>query len=211
MIEVIFHDDILINLPSLLITTKNLNMETLTERKTRWVLDPAHSEITFKVKHLMITNVKGEFRKFTADVTTTGDDPSTASAHAIIDTESIYTNDESRDSHLRSADFFDVNSHEKIVFEGTSFNKIKGNNYELRGQLIIKGISKEVKFDVEFGGINKDPWGNQKAGFSLTGKINRKDWGLNWNAALETGGVLVSDAVKVSAELQFIKKPDDIY
>ena len=186
-------------------------METLTERKTRWVLDPAHSEITFKVKHLMITNVKGEFRKFTAVVTTVGDDPSTASAHAIIDTTSIYTNDESRDSHLRSADFFDVEKHEKIVFEGTSFKKIKGNNYELRGQLIIKNIGKEVKFDVEFAGINKDPWGNQKAGFSLTGKINRKDWNLNWNAALETGGVLVSDEVKVSAELQFIKKPDDIY
>ncbi len=186
-------------------------METLTERKTRWILDPAHSEITFKVKHLMITNVKGEFKKFSAEVTTVGDDPSTATAHAVIDTATVHTNDESRDTHLRSADFFDVENHEKIVFEGRSFKKIKGHNYELKGDLIIKGISKEVKFDVEFAGINKDPWGNEKAGFSFAGKINRKDWGLNWNAALETGGVLVSDEVKVSGELQFIKKPDDIY
>jgi len=182
---------------------------TIKARKTKWVLDPAHSEISFRVKHLMITNVKGEFRKFNADVTTVGDDPSTATVHAVIDTDSIYTNDDSRDKHLRSADFFDVEKHEKIVFEGTSFKKIRGDHYELKGNLIIKDISKEAKFDVEFGGITKDPWGNQKAGFTLTGKINRKDWGLNWNAVLESGGLLVSDEVKVSGEVQFIKKTDD--
>ena len=186
-------------------------METATARKTKWVLDPAHSELQFKVRHLMITSVRGEFRKFNAEVTTTGDDPHTASAHATIDAASVFTNDDSRDTHLRSADFFDVEKYENIVFEGTSFKKIKGENYELIGNLTIKDVTSEVKFDVEFGGINKDPWGNQKAGFSLTGKINRKDWGLNWNAALETGGVLVSDEVKVNAEVQFIKKPDDIY
>jgi len=186
-------------------------METArtTARRTKWVLDPAHSEISFKVKHLMITNVKGEFRKFNADVTTIGDDPSTATVHAVIDTDSISTNDESRDKHLRSADFFDVENHEKIVFEGTSFKKIKGDHYELIGILTMKSISKEVKFDVEFGGINKDPWGNQKAGFAISGKINRKDWGLNWNTVLETGGVLVSDEVKINGEVQFLKKSDD--
>jgi polyisoprenoid-binding protein YceI len=182
---------------------------TTTARKTKWVLDPAHSEISFKVKHLMITNVKGEFKKFNADVTTIGDDPSTATVHAVIDTDSISTNDQSRDKHLRSADFFDVEKHEKIVFEGTSFKKIKGDHYELTGILTMKGIIKEVEFDAEFGGINKDPWGNQKAGFSISGKINRKDWGLNWNAVLETGGVLVSDEVKISGEVQFIRKSDD--
>ena len=186
-------------------------METpaIKARKTKWVLDPAHSEISFKVKHLMITNVKGEFRKFNADVTTVGDDPSTTSVHAVIDTDSIYTNDDSRDKHLRSADFFDVEKHEKIVFEGTSFKKIRDDHYELKGNLIIKDISKEVKFDVEFGGITKDPWGNRKAGFTLTGKINRKDWGLNWNAVLESGGLLVSDEVRISGDVQFIKKSDD--
>lgn len=185
-------------------------METpaIEARKTKWVLDPAHSEISFKVKHLMITNVKGEFRKFNADVTTIGDDPATATVHAVVDTDSIYTNDDSRDKHLRSADFFDVEKHEKIVFEGTSFKKIKDDQYELTGNLTMKGISKEVKLDVVFGGINKDPWGNQKAGFSISGKINRKDWGLNWNAALETGGVLVSDEVKIHGEVQFVKKTD---
>ena len=182
---------------------------TTTAKRTKWVLDPAHSEISFKVKHLMITNVKGQFNKFNADATTIGDDPSTCTVHAVIDTDSISTNDESRDKHLRSADFFDVEKHEKIVFEGTSFKKIKGDHYELIGILTMKDIGKEVKFDVEFGGINKDPWGNQKAGFSISGKINRKDWGLNWNAALETGGVLVSDEVRISGEVQFLKKSDD--
>ena len=193
---------------SFTIEIKNMETVTTTARRTKWVLDPAHSEISFKVKHLMITNVKGGFRKFNADVTTIGDDPSTATVHAIIDTDSIFTNDESRDKHLRSADFFDVENHEKIVFEGTSFKKVKGDHYELTGILTMKNISKEVKFDVEFGGINKDPWGNQKAGFSISGKINRKDWGLNWNAALETGGVLVSEEVKISGEVQFLKRDD---
>ena len=189
--------------------TKNMETVTTTARRTKWALDPAHSEISFKVKHLMITNVKGQFNKFNAEATTIGDDPSTCDVHAVIDTDSISTNDESRDKHLRSADFFDVDKHEKIVFKGTSFKKIKGDHYELVGILTMKDIGKEVKFDVEFGGINKDPWGNQKAGFSLSGKINRKDWGLNWNAALETGGVLVSDEVKISGEVQFIRKSDD--
>src|SRR5436190_22447213 len=103
---------------------------TMTARRTKWVLDAAHSEISFKVKHLMITNIKGEFKRFNADVTTTGDDPSTATAYAVIDTDSISTNDESRDKHLRGADFFHVEKHEKIVFEGTSFKKIKGDTYE---------------------------------------------------------------------------------
>src|SRR4030095_4526358 len=98
--------------------------------------------------------------------------------------------------------------HEKIVFEGTSFKKIKGDHYELTGNLIMKDISKEVKFDVEFAGINKDPWGNQKAGFTLSGKVNRKDWGLNWNAVLETGAVLVSDEVKITGEEQFVNKTE---
>ena len=181
-------------------------MDTLTAptTKTKWVLDQTHSELVFKVKHLMITNVKGEFRKFTAEID--GNDFTKSGIHVSIDAASIFTNDDNRDGHLKNADFFDAENHPEILFDGTSFKKLSDENYQLTGILNIKGISNEVKLDVEFGGINKDPWGNEKAGFSLTGKINRKDFGLNWNAALETGGVLVSDEVKISAEVQFVKQ-----
>jgi polyisoprenoid-binding protein YceI len=173
---------------------------------TKWILDPAHSEMQFKVKHMMITNVKGEFRNFTAEMNSDGKDFIADSIKVNIETSSIFTNSEDRDTHLKSADFFDVEKYEEMSFTGTSMEKIDEDNYKLKGNLTIKGISKEVELDAEFGGINKDPWGNEKAGFSLTGKINRKDWGLTWNAALETGGVLVSDEVKLSAETQFVKQ-----
>src|SRR6185369_3083899 len=183
-------------------------METTvkTSNKTKWSVDPTHSEIVFKVKHLMITNVKGEFRKFTAEINAEGDDFSKASISATIDASSIFTNEDNRDGHLKSADFFDVANYPELKFTGTSFKKIDDENYQLKGVLTIKGVSNEISLDVEFGGINKDTWGNEKTGFSINGKINRKDWGLNWNAALETGGVLVSDEVKISAEVQFIKQ-----
>ena len=171
---------------------------------TKWVLDPSHSELLFKVKHLMITNVKGEFRKFSSEIN--GEDFTTSKVTAAIETDSVFTNEEGRDNHLKSADFFDVENHKTMTFDSTGFKKVDDDTYKLTGQLTIKGISKEVTLDVEFGGTNKDPWGNEKAGFSFTGKINRKDWGLNWNAALETGGVLVSDEVKIDGEVQFVKQ-----
>lgn len=177
-----------------------------TTKTVKWILDPTHSEILFKVKHLMITNVKGEFRKFTGEINSVGTDFNKASVDVSIDASSIFTNDDNRDTHLKSADFFDAENHKELKFEGTSLKKVDDETYELTGNLTIKGITKEVKLNVEFGGINTDPWGNKKAGFSLEGKINRKDWGLNWNAALETGGVLVSDEVKLSAEVQFVKQ-----
>lgn len=173
--------------------------------KTKWAIDPTHSEILFKVKHLMITNVKGEFRKFTAEAEAGEDDFSDADVRLNIEAASVFTNNEDRDNHLRSADFFDAANHPYITFESTSMKKTGEDTYLLSGLLTIKGISKEVTLDVEFGGINTDPWGNQKAGFSLSGSFNRKDWGLNWNAALETGGVLVSDEVRLTAEVQFVK------
>lgn len=175
-----------------------------TDVKTKWRLDLSHSELAFKVKHLMISNVKGEFRKFNAEVD--GDDFSNAPINVVIDATSIYTNDDTRDGHLKSADFFDAENHKEISFSSSSFEKLDDDNYQLTGQLNIKGISRSVTLDVEFGGINRDPWGNEKAAFSLVGKINRKEWGLNWNAALETGGVLVSDEVRISAEVQFVKQ-----
>ena len=179
-------------------------METSTTSKTKWVLDPTHSELVFKVKHLMITNVKGEFRKFVAGID--GDDFTKSKITATIDASSIFTNDDNRDTHLKSSDFFDVENHKEITFEGTSFKKLDDENYQLRGIITIKGISKEIILNVEFGGTIKDPWGNEKLGFSISGKINRKDFGLNWNVALETGGVLVSEEVKIQAEVQLVKK-----
>lgn len=182
-------------------------METATAQKTTtWAIDPMHSEILFKVRHLMITNVKGEFRNFTASIISEGDDFSKAKVHANIETASIFTNSPDRDTHLKSADFFDAENHKEILFEGTRFTKLDEENYQLKGMLTMKGVSKEITLDVEFGGLITDPYGQSKAGFSLSGKINRKDWGLNWNAALETGGVMVSDEVRISAELQFIQQ-----
>lgn len=178
-------------------------METAVN-KTKWVLDPTHSELTFKVKHMMITNVKGEFKNFSVEVD--GEDILKSLLNVSIDASSINTNNTDRDNHLKSADFFDAENHKELSFKSTSIKQKDDDEYELKGILTIKGISKEIKLEVEFGGINKDPWGNEKAGFSIEGKINRKDWGLNWNAALETGGVLVSEEVKINAEVQFVKQ-----
>lgn len=176
-----------------------------TEKTTQWNLDPTHSELTFKIKHLMITNVKGEFRKFNASIASDGLDFGNATVKADIDASSIYTNNDDRDAHLQSADFFDTESFPAITFESTELNKLDDENYQLKGVLTMKGVSKEVVLDVEFGGFVKDPYGNEKAGFSVSGKFNRKDWGLNWNAALEAGGVMVSEEVRLNAELQFVK------
>lgn len=172
--------------------------------ETTWQLDPTHSELGFKVKHLMITNIKGEFRNFSAEID--GEDFSKATISATIDTSSIFTNEDNRDAHLKNADFFDVDNHKEMTFKGNSYTKIDDENYELTGMLSIKGISKEIKLAVEYGGTSKDPWGNEKMGFSINGKINRNDYGLNFNAALETGGFLLGEEVKISADLQFVKK-----
>ena len=174
--------------------------------KTTWVSDPTHSEILFKIKHLMITNVKGEFRNFSAKVETEGEDFSNGKTTVEIEADSIFTNNNDRDNHLKSADFFEAEKHPKLNFESSSLTKLDEENYLLKGLLTIKDVSKEIVLDVEFGGLMKDPYGNEKAGFSVSGKINRKDWGLNWNAALEAGGVMVSDEVRINAEIQFVKK-----
>lgn len=174
--------------------------------KTKWGIDPVHSEIAFKVKHLMITNVKGVFKEFGATIYTTGEDFMTSEIDFFLNPASVDTGVADRDGHLRSADFFDAENHKQISFIGKSFKKTDADSYELYGDLTIKGIAKQVKLDVEFGGVMKDPWGNEKAGFAINGKINRKDWGLNWNATLEAGGVLVSDEVKINCEVQLVKQ-----
>ena len=166
---------------------------------TKWNLDTAHSEITFKVRHMMISNVKGEFKNFNVDLESEDENFRNVKASASIDTSSISTNNTDRDNHLKSAEFFNAEAHPQITFETDSLND------EVTGNLTINGVTKPVKLDVDFGGINVDPWGQTKAGFSFEGKIKRSDFGLNWNAALEAGGVMVSDEVKIAGELQFVK------
>ncbi|MEO6894874.1 MAG: YceI family protein [Ginsengibacter sp.] len=173
--------------------------------KTKWVIDPSHSEISFKVKHLMMINVKGVFTEYNASIYTNDDDFNTAEIDFWMNPDSLKTNDEKRDQHLRSSDFFDVEHHKEITFQSDTLEKKSDDEYELWGNLTIKGITKKIKLNVEYSGIQKDPWGNEVAGVSITGKINRKDWELNWNAALESGGVLVADMVNISCELELKK------
>ena len=173
---------------------------------TKWSLDPAHSEVQFKVKHLAITTVTGSLGTFEGTVETTGDDFSTAVISFSGDAASISTGSEQRDGHLKSPDFFDVEKSPKITFTSSKFEKVDASNFKLLGNLTIKGVSKPISLDVEFGGTQKDPWGNTKAGFTLSGKINRKDFGLEWNAPLEGGGFLVSEEVRILAEIQLAKQ-----
>lgn len=172
---------------------------------TTWVLDPTHSELQFKVKHLMITTVTGSLKSLTGSVNSSSDDFENAEVKFEAETGSIDTGNTDRDNHLKSGDFFDADQFPKITFESASLEK-DGDDYTLKGNLTIKDITKPVKINVEFGGIATDPWGNTKAGFTISGKINRTDFGLSWNAALETGGVMVSEEVKILGELQFVKQ-----
>ena len=177
-----------------------------TQATTKWALDPAHSEIGFKVKHLMINTVSGKFEKFEGSVETSGDDFSSARINFTADVVSVNTNSEQRDGHLKGPDFFDAEKNPKLIFSGAKLEAVSGDKYILTGDLTLHGVTKPVKLDAEFGGIAKDPWGNTKAGFTITGKLNRKDWGLNWNAALEAGGFLLADDVKLNIEAQLAKQ-----
>jgi polyisoprenoid-binding protein YceI len=174
--------------------------------RTKWKIDPSHSEIQFKVKHLMITTVTGHFREFDATVEANEPDFSDAVIYFEAKTASINTNDEKRDAHLKSGDFFDSGKYPVLKFQSTTIEKADDSStYHVTGNLTIKDVSKPVTLVVEYGGMQKDPYGSDKAGFSLSGKVNRKDWGLNWNAVLESGGVLVSDDVRIFAEIQFTR------
>lgn len=172
---------------------------------TKWAIDPTHSEIGFKVKHMMFTNVSGKFETYEATITTEDDDFTKSAIEFSANIDSINTNNSDRDNHLKSADFFDAEKNPKLTFVSSSFAKA-GDDYELTGELTLHGVTKTVKLATEFSGLMKDPWGNTKVGLNIVGKINRKDWGLNWNSALETGGVLVSEEVKLNIELQLLKQ-----
>ena len=177
----------------------------MSTQETKWEVDPTHSKIGFKVKHLMISNVTGTFREFEGSISSIGNDFSKSVISLSINSASVDTEIGDRDAHLKSGDFFDVEIFPKITFTGSGLKDLGDDLYELTGDLTINGITNPATLSVEFGGINSDPWGNVKAGFSVTGKIKRKDWGLTWNAALETGGVLVGEEVKINCDIQLVK------
>lgn len=177
------------------------NLSTLTPGV--WNVDPSHSNISFSARHLMVAKVRGRFTEFSGTVTI-GDDPLQSRVEASVATASVSTHDDGRDTHLRSADFFDVEAFPEMRLVSTGID-VDGDDYVLHTDLTIKGVTKKVDFELEFDGVATDPWGNTKAGFTAEAEINRKDWGLEWNVALEAGGVLVGEKVKITLEIEALK------
>jgi polyisoprenoid-binding protein YceI len=179
-------------------------MSTITLPQTgTWNIDPTHTVIGFMAKHLMVTKVRGSFKAFSGTVEI-GESPENSSVQVSIDAASIDTGPVDRDNHLRSGDFLDVENHPTITFTSTAVRQV-GSDYQVEGELTIRGVSKPVTLDMTFDGLATDPWGNAKAAFSAATTINREDWGLTWNAQLETGGVLVSKEIKIEIEAQAAK------
>ncbi|MBA4250775.1 MAG: polyisoprenoid-binding protein [Chlorobiaceae bacterium] len=172
---------------------------------TKWGVDKSHTKIGFSVSHLVITDVEGYFKDYDAEITTIGDDFSTAKINFTINSASIFTDNNDRDNHLRSDDFFNSENYPKISFVGKSLQKVSENKFKLAGDLTIRDVTKEIEFDVKFNGIVKDPWGNIKSGFKIKGELNRFDYNLKWNAAIETGGLVVGKEVELSILLELNK------
>ncbi len=173
---------------------------------TTWTIDAAHSHVEFAVKHLMISTVRGRFGGVSGTVTTDDADPAKGRAQIEIESATIDTREAQRDTHLKSADFFDVEKFPKLTFNSTRISDVKGQNFKLIGDLTIHGVTREVTLDVTSEGKGKDPWGGDRAAFSATTAIKRSDYGLTWNQALETGGILVGDDIKISLDVQLVKK-----
>ena len=174
--------------------------------KTKWVVDPTHSDLGFKIRHLMISNVSGSLKNFEAEAEMNESDFSSAQINLKAAMASITTNNEQRDGHLRTSDFFEVEKYPELKFRSTKIEKTDNDTYALYGELTLKGITKPVKLNVEYNGLTKDPWGSERAGFLVTGKINRSEWGINFNSVLETGGVALSEEVRISSEIQLVKQ-----
>jgi polyisoprenoid-binding protein YceI len=173
---------------------------------TKWIIDPTHSEVQFQIKHLMISKVTGYFKTFDAAVETLGDDFTTSKISFSADINSISTNNEQRDEHLKASDFFDAANYPKINFESDKVIKIDDEQFLMNGTLTMKGVEKKIALNVEYGGITTDPWGNTRAGFTITGKINRKDFGVSFSMVSETGGLLLGEEVSINAGVQFVKE-----
>jgi polyisoprenoid-binding protein YceI len=177
-----------------------------TAEKTKWAIDTMHSEVHFKIKHLVISTVTGSFKNFSGNVSFNGEDLESADIAFTLDVNSIDTNQAQRDGHLKSADFFDVANYPEIQFTSGSLKKVKGDLYRLTGNLTMRDVTKTVELDAEYGGSAKDGYGNTKMGFEVSGAIHRKDFGLNWNAALEAGGLTLGEDVKLMANIQLVKQ-----
>jgi polyisoprenoid-binding protein YceI len=174
--------------------------------KVKWSVDPSHSSLDFSIRHMMIAKVKGTFHSFDATVEADPADLTTADILVTVDLSSIDTRNTDRDAHLRSADFFDVENFPKMTFQSTKITKTGDGEYNVTGDLTLHGVTKPETLSVTFEGAGKDPWGNEKVGFSGQGSIKRSDFGLTYNAALETGGVLIADEVKISLEIEAVKQ-----
>ena len=172
----------------------------------KWVIDPAHSEVHFKIKHLVISTVTGSFKKFEGSIESEKEDFSDAVIQFSADTASVDTNNEQRDGHLKSEEFFDTEKYPKLTFVSTKIEKDE-DEYTVTGDLTIRDVTKPVVLDVEYGGTTKDLYGQTKAGFDITGKIDRQDYGLKWSAITEGGGLVASDIVKLSMSIQVTKQP----
>lgn len=173
---------------------------------TKWALDPSHSEIQFKVKHMMISSITGEFTKFDATMETENNDFSSIKANFSADIDSINTKNEQRDGHLKSPDFFDAPAHPQLTFESQKLEKKDDENYTLTGNLTIKGVTNPVTLAVVNNGVIKDPYGYNRTGFEISGKINRKDFGLTWHQLTEAGGLIVGDEIKLMANVEFVNQ-----
>jgi polyisoprenoid-binding protein YceI len=174
--------------------------------KTNWIMDPAHSEIVFKVRHMMITNVSGTFNEFSGKMLASKEDFTDAEISFEADLNSVSTRNEQRDEHLKSPDFFDVTNFQKLTFLGKELKKTAGNEYQLIGELDLHKEKRSIVLDVEFMGVAIDPWGQVKAGFEITGSIDRFDYGLSWNLTAEDGTVVVDKSIKLAINAQFIKQ-----
>jgi len=181
-------------------------MATATETATKWAIDPMHSEIQFKVKHLVISTVTGSFKSFEGTAETNSDGFEDANVSITINTDSIDTSQPQRDDHLKSADFFDAANFPQIIFNSTSFKKTGDDQYKLVGDLTIKGVTKQVTLAAEYGGSNDDFYGNTKVGFEVTGKISRKEFDLTWSGVTEAGAVVVGDEIKLLINVQFARQ-----
>jgi polyisoprenoid-binding protein YceI len=170
-----------------------------------WQIDPAHSLLEFSVRHMMVSTVKGRFTQLRGTITDVADDPTLSSVEVSVDAASITTGDVNRDGHLRSADFLDVEQYPTITFTSTSLQGSR-DEFTLTGDLTLHGVTRQVSLDVTLNGVGTNPYGKTVAGFSAETKISRKEWGLNWNVGLEAGGVLVSDQLKVSIEIQAVRQ-----
>jgi len=180
-------------------------MTTATLTTTKWGLDQAHSEIRFKAKHMMISTITGEFKNYDVTIETEDEDFTTAKVEYTADVSSIDTGNEQRDGHLRTNDFFNPEQFPKIKFSSTSMSRKDNGKYILTGDLTIRDVTKQISVDVDYEGKVIDPWGNTKYGFTVDGKINRKDFGLNWNVITEAGGILVGEEIKIHASVQIAK------